>query len=218
MKKILAIIIFVLFLAACSITQFVEQAGEPIDEPMDEQLDEQSDLPLENPAERITKKPFGIKISPSDSPVQPEKFSGYHTGVDFEIFEGEEDVDISVYAICDGPLLTKRYVNGYGGVAIQQCVFNDSDATVLYGHLKLEGIEPSVGQMINKSEKIGILGAGYSDETDDERKHLHLGVHKGSKINYLGYVQDQLELGDWMNPLMLIPDLAWASAEDRTKN
>ena len=35
-------------------------------------------LPLSQALERITKKPFGLKISPQNSPVAPEKFSGLH--------------------------------------------------------------------------------------------------------------------------------------------
>jgi hypothetical protein len=50
----------------------------------------------------VTKKPFGIRVSPSDSPVQPERFVGYHSGVDFEIKAGEEDQSLPVTAICAG--------------------------------------------------------------------------------------------------------------------
>src|SRR3989338_10346295 len=45
--------------------------------------------PLDNSSERVTKKPFGKYITPADSPVQPERFSGYHTGADFEVFSNE---------------------------------------------------------------------------------------------------------------------------------
>ena len=38
--------------------------------------------PIGQTEERITKKPFGIKISPENSPISPERFSGYHTGID----------------------------------------------------------------------------------------------------------------------------------------
>ena len=38
---------------------------------------------------RITKKPFGIFITTQNSPVQPERFSGYHTGVDVEYKDAE---------------------------------------------------------------------------------------------------------------------------------
>src|SRR5438105_13240780 len=42
-----------------------------------------ADIPLENAQTRVTKKFFGTKVSPGNSPVTPERFSGYHTGVDF---------------------------------------------------------------------------------------------------------------------------------------
>ncbi|MGE5392302.1 MAG: hypothetical protein ACM3NH_00970 [Candidatus Saccharibacteria bacterium] len=39
--------------------------------------------PLADWQERVTKKPFGIFVSPGHSPVDPERFRGYHTGTDF---------------------------------------------------------------------------------------------------------------------------------------
>ena len=33
---------------------------------------------------RITKKPYGIFITPQTSPVQPDKFTGFHNAVDIE--------------------------------------------------------------------------------------------------------------------------------------
>src|SRR4030067_1140465 len=42
--------------------------------------------PINRADERVTKKPFGIFITPQNSPIQPEKFSGFHTGADFENF------------------------------------------------------------------------------------------------------------------------------------
>ena len=65
---------------------------------------------------RVTKKPFGIYITSGNSPVQPEKFAGYHTGVDFETTAAEAGIDIPVPVFCDGKLLLKKSANGYGGV------------------------------------------------------------------------------------------------------
>ncbi|MFA6097683.1 MAG: M23 family metallopeptidase [Candidatus Paceibacterota bacterium] len=158
-------------------------------------------VPLSLALERVTKKPFGIKVSPENSPVSPEKFSGYHTGVDFETFPQEADVDVPVSAVCSGILVEKRTVSGYGGVAIQKCSIDNSEAMVLYGHLKLSSIEKPAGGEMSAGEKIGMLGKGYSAETGGERKHLHLGIHKGSKINYLGYVQNENELADWIDAM-----------------
>lgn len=52
---------------------------------------------------RITKKPFGIYITPQNSPVQPERFSGYHTGDDAEY--GDVAADVPVYAVYDGQIV-----------------------------------------------------------------------------------------------------------------
>lgn len=159
-------------------------------------------LPIDSALNRVAKKPFGIKVSPQDSPVQPEKFSGYHTGVDFEILPGEEDVDVSVFAICDGSLVYKNYVNGYGGVLIEKCQLNEQDITVLYGHLRLSSITKNIGEGIESGETLAVLGKGFSSETSGERKHLHLGIHKGADINFLGYITGEEELKNWIDVLI----------------
>jgi len=148
---------------------------------------------------RVTKKPFGIYITPQNSPVQPERFTGYHTGVDFETFSDEQNIDVPIYAICSGPLLTKRTATGYGGIAVQACKLNDEDITVIYGHLRLASISSGIGQELKAGDKLAVLGAGFSQETDGERKHLHLGIHKGTAINILGYVQNPAELQNWID-------------------
>ena len=168
---------------------------------------------------RITKKPFGIYITSQNSPIQPteilgpaearsqettprEKFSGYHTGVDFETTTAEADIDVAVPTFCDGKLLMKKYITGYGGVAAQSCMLNSLAVTVIYGHLRLASITPTIGQQLKKGDTIGVLGKGYSTETDGERKHLHLGIHIGSTINILGYVQKQSDLSGWLDPAL----------------
>jgi murein DD-endopeptidase MepM/ murein hydrolase activator NlpD len=158
--------------------------------------------PLDRAKERVTKKPFGIHIDPKTSPVQPEKFSGYHTGTDFEIFPEELNVAISVRAICDGKLLLKKTASGYGGVAVQSCNLGNQPITVTYGHLKLTSITKSVGDDLKAGDTLGQLGAAYSAETDGERKHLHLSIRKGSAINLLGYVQAKNELTSWVDPCL----------------
>jgi len=150
--------------------------------------------PIDNALTRVTKKPFGIKVSPDNSPISPEKFSGYHTGVDFETFPNEQESDVNIYVVCTGPLLLKKYTSGYGGVAVQQCNIEGSDVTVIYGHLKLDSISAKTGQNLNSGEQIGILGKGYSTETDGERKHLHLGVHKGRLLACSAMCRSNLSL------------------------
>jgi len=157
--------------------------------------------PISDAKARVTKKPFGIRVSPADSPVSPERFSGYHTGVDFEIFPGEENIDVPVYAALGGTVIYRNYVSGYGGVFVERAVLDGQDVTILYGHLDLASISRVPGEEIKAGEKVGILGKGYSRETDGERKHLHLGIHKGGEMELRGYVQDPKELNAWLDAM-----------------
>ncbi len=161
-------------------------------------------LPMDNALERVTKKSFGIKISPQDSPIMPEKFSGYHTGVDFEVLSAEENSKITIKAICDGKLLLKRQASGYGGVMVQSCQLNGQAITVVYGHLSLASVSLAIGDSIKAGQTIALLGKGFSQETDGERKHLHLSIHLGSGINIRGYVDQVGELQSWLDPLTLL--------------
>lgn len=155
--------------------------------------------PLEWAGERITKKRFRQYITPQNSPVQPERFRGYHTGTDFEIFPEELNADVPVVAICDGKIALKKTATGYGGVLVEDCEPDNQPITVIYGHLKITSITKKVGDALAKGEEIGILGKAFSAETSSERKHLHLGVHKGSAIDIRGYVQNQSELSGWID-------------------
>lgn len=161
-------------------------------------------VPLDRANERITKKPFGKFVTPQNSPVSPEKFYGYHTAVDFEIFPEEENIDVAVKAVCSGKLLEKRMATGYGGVAVQSCQLDETSITVIYGHLNLDSIKSAEGDDINVGEALGILGRGYSSETSGERKHLHLGFHKGAGINILGYVSNESDLSNWLDPVLFL--------------
>jgi hypothetical protein len=155
--------------------------------------------PLERANERINKKPFGIFITPQNSPVQLERFQGYHTGTDLEIFPDELNQDVSVKAVCSGKIRSKSWVSGYGGVLIQDCSYNSQPITIIYGHLNLASIVKNAGNGFDIGEKIGILGNNKSQQTDGERKHLQLGIHKGNSISFLGYVQNKSQLSDWIN-------------------
>ena len=154
---------------------------------------------------RITKKPFGIFVTQRNSPVSPERFSGYHSGTDFEVFEEEDPESIIVTAICSGTLHYKKWINGYGGVAVQACLRGGEPLTVLYGHLDIRSIEKGIGAELKKGDVIGHLGKGYTEETDGERPHLHLSIHKGERVNLKGYVRREEELEAWFDPIYLIP-------------
>ena len=158
-------------------------------------------LPIDRTLERVTKKAFWLKVSPGHSPISPERFAGYHTWMDFETFPSEENDDISIYAICTGPLILKKLATGYGGVVVQQCQIEGQEVTIIYGHLKLKSITTMIHSVIESGQKIGILGKGFSQETYGERKHLHLGIHKGTRINIQGYTSTQAELWQWIDPM-----------------
>ena len=160
--------------------------------------------PISRATERITKKEFGQLVEAGHSPVHNDRFSGYHVGIDFELFEDELELDVPILAICDGPLVLKRFANGYGGVAVQSCSFDNQEVRVVYGHLNLASIVSSVGDQLTIGETVGLLGADHSPETDGVRKHLHLGVHKGATLDLRGYVQDQAEINNWIDPFILI--------------
>lgn len=131
--------------------------------------------------------------------MSPERFSGYHTGVDFEIFPEEESSPVPVSAICTGPMLLKEVAQGYGGVVVQRCLLDGGSITVIYGHLKFSSVSAESGESLAAGSRIGVLGAGFSAETDGERKHLHLGVHRGSNIDLRGYVPTSAELNGWID-------------------
>ncbi len=158
-------------------------------------------FPIEEFKGRITKKLFGDYITPKNSPIQPERFSGYHTGVDVEY--GDRTDLISVVAITAGEVVLAEWVSGYGGVAIIRHNINDKNYLVVYGHLNPK-LLPAKNKIIKSGEQIGVLGEA-NNETDNERKHLHLGVYTGLDLNLRGYVQTEEELMKWIDPLTLFP-------------
>lgn len=147
---------------------------------------------------RVTKKPFGIYITPQDSPVQPERFSGFHTGADAEY--GDVAADVPVFAIADGTITYSQWTSGYGGCFILKVDINGSPHSVLYGHIRPSTL-PSVGQQFKKGKQIAVLGTAYSTETDGERRHLHLAILSNSRIDVKGYVSSESQLSLWLDPL-----------------
>lgn len=150
--------------------------------------------------QRITKKPFGIYITPKTSPIKPERFQGYHTGVDVE-YEDVTTTDVPVFAVCNGNIVLSKWVSGYGGTAILKCQINNVDYFILYGHLKASSITKN--SQVKKGDQIAILGTGHTKETDFERKHLHFSVHPNS-LYLKGYVQTQNELQNWIDPVYFL--------------
>lgn len=147
---------------------------------------------------RITKKPFGIFITPETSPVQPEKFRGYHTAADVEYDDKTEEIPIR--AIADGTVVMASTASGYGGVLVIRHGINDKDLAVIYGHLDPASL-PKVGDRVSAGQRVGILGEGGTPETDGGRKHLHFGIRTDDTVNIKGYVQNKEELSNWIDPL-----------------
>ncbi|MFZ2187142.1 MAG: M23 family metallopeptidase [Candidatus Moraniibacteriota bacterium] len=160
--------------------------------------------PLDRAKERVTKKPFGIFIDPQTSPVQPERFRGYHTGTDFETFPDESASDVAVHAACAGTLGMKQHVSGYGGILVERCVLDGKSVSIVYGHIALGSVTAQVGDALEQGSLLGVLGAARSADTDGERKHLHFGIFKGGVADIRGYVASQQELKQWSDPCLFV--------------
>ncbi len=157
--------------------------------------------PLTRASEREKKLPFGLYITPSNTPIDPpENFTGYHTGRDFEIFPSEKETDVPVNAICSGAVVYSGRIPGYGGVIVESCTIGGEAVTVLYGHLDQESFTHGVNDPLPLGEQLAILGDDHSTETDGARKHLHLGIHKGTALEFRGYVDKKEELDAWLDP------------------
>ncbi len=163
--------------------------------------------PIDNFTTGVTKKPFGIYITPATSPVQPERFTGYHTGADIETSAAQKDTGVWVHAIADGKVELNRWVSGYGGVIIISFNFNGKTYSALYGHLNTPA-NLKVGDRITAKQTLTTLGAGYSHATDGERKHLHFSLRPGVDLDLRGYVQNKSELSSWIDPVGFFGEFA----------
>lgn len=160
------------------------------------------------PLQRVEDRPklltFGLYVTPDpeQNPIDPpERFTGYHTALDLEIFEEEKNVEVPVTAACSGEVVYAGQAEGYGGVIVHRCVLNNQDITVLYGHIDPSSFAVRVGDDVNVGKFLANLGDGNTSETGDTRKHLHFGIHKGRDIVLLGYVQNQDDLKNYLDPL-----------------
>lgn len=203
-RRYLTLVGIVLFISSCSIEQQSFDIGEEFLAIDYESANNSIDIlhyPVFNFDTSITLKPFGIYITPQDSPVQPEKFRGYHNAVDVEVPDSMLDEDVWVYAVSDCKLVVSRTVSGYGGVIVIVCEIDDEDYTVLYGHVDINSVLHDVGDFVGYGERLAILGEGYSSKTDGERKHLHFSIKKGVDFDLSGYVQTEDALMEWIDPV-----------------
>jgi murein DD-endopeptidase MepM/ murein hydrolase activator NlpD len=159
-------------------------------------------MPMENADDRPTPLHFGLYVTPDpeQNPIDPpERFTGFHAALDFEVEKDELEQETPVFAICDGNVLRSEWAEGYGGVLVQSCVHEGEDITVLYGHLDPKSLMAK-DTPAKKGERIGILAPARTYESDGNRKHLHLGIHKGKDVSMLGYVQEEQELTEFLDP------------------
>lgn len=155
--------------------------------------------PIANFLTGVTKKPFGIFVSAKNSPVQPERFSGYHTGVDVEPPADYGDQTIPAFAMGDGIAVLSQSASGYGGVLAIRHPVGGEQLLAVYGHLNPQSMV-SAGTRVYGGERIGVLGKGFSSETDFERRHLHFGLYRGSDVDIRGYVKNKSDLKQWLDP------------------
>jgi len=151
---------------------------------------------------RITKKTFGLYVTPSNSPVHPERFTGYHTGVDVEY--SDVTADVPVYAAANGTVVEAQWVSGYGGFLAEKSTVNGRQLFIVYGHLRASSLVKA-GTEVQQGQPLGVLGTAYSQETDGERRHLHFGIYLGNSLSVKGYVSNKADLVNWENPLDFYP-------------
>ncbi len=159
-------------------------------------------MPLPRALERSTPLHFGLQVAPdaAHNPITPpERFEGYHIGTDFEVSAAELETDVPVYAICDGTVAYAGFAEGYGGLLTEHCIIDGSGVTVIYGHLHIDDL-PKKDTVLEAGQQIGILGAARSGDTDGNRKHLHLGIHRGTGTTDMrGYVASEQELSEFID-------------------
>lgn len=165
-----------------------------------------SNIPLPNIHLRPQLLTFGTYVTPdsAQNPIDPpERFTGYHTALDIEILDGEENTEVPVQAVCDGKILQSGSVEGYGGLIVQQCTLSDQEVTVIYGHLDIASLAFQ-DMYVVKGQVIAKLAPEKSIDSGHTRKHLHLGIHKGTEIDVRGYVDFEEELQEFLDPKVVL--------------
>jgi murein DD-endopeptidase MepM/ murein hydrolase activator NlpD len=163
-------------------------------------------LPTSDFFTRISKKPFGMYISPALSPVQPERFTGYHTGVDLEVTDDELSREIAVFSMAEGKVRYAGFTSGYGGVVVLEHLIDGEVMTSVYGHVLRSSVSLREGDTVKAGQKIAVLAPDKSSDTDGERKHLHFAIHRGSEVEFRGYVSNVNDLSAWIDPKEFLAD------------
>ncbi len=211
MSKTKSLFIFAIFIIA--LVSYFVFSGKPIETPGFTSTHQSSNSdalpwPLNDPEKRQVLLKYGMYVTPdpNQNPISPpERFTGYHTGLDIEILPEEKDLSVLVKTICEGKLLYAGVIEGYGGVVIQECMVDNQPSSVLYGHLDPNSFKASVNEeSVTSGTTVAELGDAYTEETGNTRKHLHLGIHKGNHIEFLGYIKDLKDLEEFVDPLPLL--------------
>lgn len=162
--------------------------------------------PLPSASLRATPLYFGLHVTPdpAKNPISPpERFSGFHAATDFEVSSGEVDGDVPVYALCPGKVRFSGYAEGYGGLLVHECTINKQPVTVMYGHLKRENL-PKEGARVTRGQTLALLAKHRTYDSGANRKHLHLAIHKGNSLDIRGYVQNESDLENFIDPQILL--------------
>lgn len=165
--------------------------------------------PMDHATNRPTPLHFGVYVTPdpATNPIEPpERFTGYHAAVDYEVSEDELETPTQVYAICKGRVIYSGFAEGYGGLIIQRCTLDGEPISVIYGHLSRNGLLEE-GVTVRSGNPIGYLADARSTDSDGNRKHLHLGIHKGKGLDMRGYVQTEEELAEYIDPATVLQQL-----------
>lgn len=163
--------------------------------------------PVQESSKRPTPLAFGQYVTPdpAQNPIEPpERFVGFHVGTDYEVTAEELDAEVPVYAICTGTGAFSGFAKGYGGLFVEECTIFGEPAVVIYGHLRLDGL-PKVHESVQVGQQIGVLAPANSKDSDGNRKHLHLGIHKGPALDIRGYVQYESEINQFLDPQLVVP-------------
>lgn len=101
--------------------------------------------------------------------VNPRYHCGFHTGIDFPASGVSGSLDI--YSVCSGTVIATGVLSGLSSLG-WEVLIQESGTGIFYRfcHLVANSITVSVGQNVNTSTKLGVMGqTGNADGV-----HLHL--------------------------------------------
>ena len=164
--------------------------------------------PIDDAQKRPQLLTFGLHVTPDPehNPIDPpERFAGFHSALDYEVFADEADEEVIVRAACPGDVVYAGTAEGYGGVIVHRCVVHDEDVTVLYGHIDPVSFTVDAGDTVDAGQRIAVLAPARTYQSGYNRKHLHFGVHRGRDVALTGYVQSEAALENFIDPQTLVP-------------